>query len=295
MAALADDIYLGKTADAQDPPSKVKAMYELFKNVTKTNLEEFTSLVKYDLECSLGDRLMEIVLKDENNENNTIHKLQILIRDLQDKTPKIDSEVNEFIESQKKWRQEKEEEFQKSIETIRSQMAPSNVETGENEMMTKYKDLCEYVETMRKEVNNFKEALDKLVADRDEKLKSNMLEDSKRNIEEKIQTLKSESDRLKKELPASRKDYNTHKKESKKLISIIEANNKKKKEYKDSITKLNTDLTELKGKNKDIQSLVDALKSNLGEKKETEAALKLELADIMSECKQLQDKINEKK
>lgn len=301
MASLADDIYTGKAENTQDPAAKVKAMYELFKTITKSNFDELNSMLQSNLDCEMYERLMDIVLGDENREENTIHKLKILIRDLQDKTPKIHDEVNKFVEGQKKWRQEKEEEFQKSIATIKSQMSPANTETGENEMMSKYKDLCEYVETMRKEVDGFKEAREKLIQDREEKIreleetKNTKLVESKRNIEEKIHALKTESDRLKKDLPSSRKDYTTHKKESKKLVSIIEANNKKKKEFKDTITKLNNELRNRKNNQKESQSLVDALKESLEEKKQTQEKLQKELEQIASECKEIQEKVNAKK
>ena len=74
---------------------------------------------------------------------------------------------------------------------------------------------------MKKEVDQFKEARENLISERDEKIKeledtkNNKLVDSKRNIQEKIQALKQESSKLKKELPNSRKDYSKHKNESK--------------------------------------------------------------------------------
>jgi hypothetical protein len=249
MAALADDIYIGKVETAQDPASKVKAMYDLFKSIAKNNTLES---VVYDNHVDILDNYL-------NNENNTIHKLQILIRDLQEKTPKIHEEVENFIQSQKEWRVEKEVEFQKSIETIRSQMAPKNPETGESEMVAKYNELCEYVDQMKNE------GIDKVIQDRDDKIKeledtkNVKLRESKQNIEEKIQTLMMENQRLSKELPKSRKDYSQHKSESKKLVQIIEANNKKKKQFKDTITKLNQELHDHKKTQKELKSLIDSL------------------------------------
>jgi hypothetical protein len=261
MAVRADEIYIGKLEGIQTPDEKVKAMYDLFKSIAKSNYEEFSELIEHNLENEMYERLLDIVLNWDNAEQNTIHKLQILIRDLQDKTPKIYAEVKGFVESQKEWRLEKELEFEKSIETIRSQMAPINKETGENEMMSKYKELCEYVDAMQKE------GIDKIIQDRDEKIKelldtkNNKLTESKQNIEEKIQTLKCESERLKKELPKSRKDYNQHKNESKKLVAIIDANNKKKKQFKETITKLNQELTDHRKKQKELKDLVESLKN----------------------------------
>jgi hypothetical protein len=261
MAALADQIYIGKVENIQKPEEKVKAMYDLFKSIAKNNYEEFTELIEHNLENEMYERLLDIVLNWENAEQNTIHKLQILIRDLQDKTPKIHSEVQGFVDSQREWRKEKELEFEKSIETIRSQMAPTNKETGENEMMSKYKELCEYVDAMQKE------GIDKIIEDRDEKIKelldtkNNKLRESKMNIEEKIQTLKCESQRLKTELPKSRKDYTQHKNESKKLVTIIDANNQKKKQFKKTITKLNQELYDHRKKQKELKDLVESLKN----------------------------------
>lgn len=302
MGAIAENIYggIGEHAGTSQA-DKIKAMYDFFKSIAKTNYDELNMLVKYDLECEQHAKLLDVVLSDVNREENTIHKLKIIIRDLQDKTPKIHSEVQNFVDSQKKWREEKEEEFRKSIATIKSQMSPASEDTGENEMMTKYNELCNYVETMRKEVDGFKEAREKLITDRDEKIKeledtkNTKLADSKNNIEEKIRTLKTESDRLKKELPASRKDYSTHKKESKKLLTIIEHNNKKKKDLKDLITKLIQELGSTKNKNKDHQSLVSALSSKIQEQEQNHENLKKELAEITEECKNLQEQIAKNK
>ena len=105
------------------------------KDITKTNQDEQMNLLKSILEYDQYDRLMDIVMGDVSREENTIHKLQIIIRDLQDKTPKINDEVRNFVEAQSKWRKDKEEEFQKSIETIRSQMDFAS------EMMSKYNEL----------------------------------------------------------------------------------------------------------------------------------------------------------
>jgi predicted transcriptional regulator len=78
-------------------------------------------------------------------------------------------------------------------------------------------------------------------------------------------------------------------------VSIIDSNNKKKKELKEIITKLNKELHDLnKTGGKDSQSLVTALKSSLDEKKETEEKMKQEFVRLTCECKELQDKINAK-
>jgi hypothetical protein len=297
MAVLADQIYIGKAEGVTSPESKSKAMYELFKTIVKDNQEEYSSMLKQNLETEMYERLQDTVSSNENHEENIIHKLKILIRDLQEKTPKIHSEVQNFIEAQKTWREDKEKEFDLQI----AQISKATEESDKNEMKTKYTDLCEYVDTMRKEVEGFKDAREKLIVDRDEKIaeleetKNNKLTESKRNIEEKIQALKTESDRLKKELPQSRKDYSTHKKESKKLVSIIENNNKKKKEYKEVITKLNKDLYDLnKNSSKDSQSLVDAFKANLLEKTDTQATLNKQLTELTAECTLIQEQIDSK-
>lgn len=265
MAEKADDIISRDKYELKeniDAEGKVKAMYDLFKTISKSCYEDSVDFVKHSLDSEIDERLMQILNNYENNESNTIHKLQILIRDLQDKTPKIHEEVDKFIEAQKEWRKEKELEFQKSIQTIRSQMAPSNPDTGENEMLSKYNELCEYVDTMKNE------GIDNIINERDEKIKELRetkdvkLTESKNNIEEKIQVLKRENDKLKKELPQSRKDYTKHKNESKKLVQIIEANNKKKRSYKDKITKLNDQLKEHKKKQKELSDLVDSLKEH---------------------------------
>lgn len=263
MAEKADDIFAGKMENTETEEGKVKAMYNLFKTISQSCHEDSVDFIKHSLDSEIDERLMQILIGYETNESNTIHKLQILIRDLQDKTPKIHEEVDKFIEVQKEWRKEKELEFQKSIQTIRSQMAPSNPETGENEMLSKYNELCEYVDTMKNE------GIDKIINERDDKIKELKetkevkLTESKNNIEEKIQVLKRENDKLKKELPQSRKDYTKHKNESKKLIQIIEANNKKKRQYKDMITKLNDELKNHKQKQKELSDLVDSLKEHL--------------------------------
>lgn len=116
-------------------------MYDTYRNIAKVNYDESLVLIKQTLEYEQYDKLMDLVMADVNREENTIHKLKIIIRDLQDKTPKIHEEVQNFVEAQKNWRKEKEDEFQKSISTIKNQMSPSNEETGENEMMSKYKEL----------------------------------------------------------------------------------------------------------------------------------------------------------
>ena len=259
MAAMADDIYAGKMENTQDEEGKLKAMHDLFKNIVKASHDDFTELLKHNLEFEVNERLMHVLLGHENAERNTIHKLQILIRDLQEKTPKIQEEVSKFIEVQKEWRQEKELEFEKSIQTIRSQMAPSNPETGENEMLAKYNELCNYVDTMKNE------GIDKIIKERDDKIKeleetkNIKLKESKNNIEEKIQTLKRENEKLKKELPQSRKDYTKHKTESKKLVQIISGNNQKKRKYKEEITKLNDELKDHKKNQKELSELVESL------------------------------------
>lgn len=128
----------------------------MFGTVNQQKLEAQTDLMKLALEFELNDKICDRI--DTDTEDQTVHKLKIIIRDLQDKVPKIQEEVATFVDSQAQWREEKEAEFQKSIGTIKSQMAPTSEETGENEMSTKYKDLCDYVETMKGEVANFKEA-----------------------------------------------------------------------------------------------------------------------------------------
>ena len=263
MAEMADNIYAGKVENAQDDAGKVKAMYELFKTISKSSHEDYIEFIKHSLNTEINERLMDILLTYENNESNTIHKLQILIRDLQDKTPKIHSEVEKFVEVQKEWRKEKELEFEKSIKTIKSQMAPANTETGESEMMTKYKELCEYVDTMKGE------GIEKIIKERDDKIKELeetkyvKLVESKNNIIEKIQTLKREISKLRSELPQSRRDYVKHKNESKKLVKIIDSNNKKKKDFKEKITLLNTKLKDHRLKQKELQDLVESLKETL--------------------------------
>lgn len=150
---------------------------------------------------------------------------------------------------------------------------------------------------MKGEVESFKQARQKLIDDRDEKIKEledtkdKKLNESKRNIEEKINALRQESESLRVQLPSSRKDYATHKKESKKLVTIIDANNKRKRELKDNITLMNNEIFALNGKNKDLQSLVDALKENLKDKNASIEGLKKELEDLTQECVQIQQKI----
>ena len=292
---MAENICYGREENSGKSESeRVKLLYDMCKNITKETYDEQMSLLSSFLEYEQCDRLMDIVLGDVNREENTIHKLKIIIRDLQDKTPKINDEVKNFVDAQSKWRKEKEEEFQKSIGTIRSQMNFAGEDSAENEMMTKYNELCNYVETMKKEVESFKEAREKLVADRDEKIKeledtkNKKLNESKENIEEKINALKHENESFKKQLPVMRKEYANHKNESKKLVAIIEANNKKKRDYKDQITLLNNEIFNLKTQNKDKQSLVDNLMVFYTDKNKSLESLKKELEEVTKDCNVIQ-------
>jgi chromosome segregation ATPase len=153
---------------------------------------------------------------------------------------------------------------------------------------------------MKKEVETFKEAREKLVADRDEKIKeledtkNKKLNESKQNIEEKIETLKTENDSFKKQLPIMKKDYNNHKNESKKLFTIIEANNKKKKEYKDQITQLNSQIFKLKGETKEKQILVYNLNEYATGKKNSLELLKAQLEQVTKECNEIQKQLTKK-
>ena len=232
MSTKVDSIYNGTNQYAEkSEDDRIKELYELYSQISQSNHEELCKFVEYNLEYDEHNKLYNFIIQDVNKEETTIQKLKIIIRDLQEKTPLIHDEVQSFIEDQKKWRVEKEEEFQKSIENIRSQMTPSVSSesspegeihsTPESAMQAKYKELWDYVENMKKEVDQFKEARENLISERDEKIKeledtkNNKLVDSKRNIQEKIQALKQESSKLKKELPNSRKDYSKHKNESK--------------------------------------------------------------------------------
>ena len=289
LTTTAEDIFFGRgESTGKSESERVKMLYEMCKDITKTNQDEQMNLLKSILEYDQYDRLMDIVMGDVSREENTIHKLQIIIRDLQDKTPKINEEVRNFVEAQSKWRKDKEEEFQKSIETIRSQMDFAS------EMMSKYNELWNYVETMKKEIEAFKEAREKLIVDRDEKIKeledtkNNKLNESKQNIEEKINTLKNENDSFKKHLPVMKKDFNNHKSESKKLVTIIEANNKKKRDFKDQITQLNNEIFKIKNQNKDKQSLNDNLIVFYTDKCKSLESLKKELEDVTKECSDIQ-------
>ena len=154
---------------------------------------------------------------------------------------------------------------------------------------------------MKKEVETFKEAREKLVADRDEKIKeledtkNNKLNESKENIEEKINTLKQENDSFKKQLPTMRKEFTNHKNESKKLVTVIEANNKKKRESKDQITQLNNEIFNLKTQNKDKQSLIDNLNVFYSDKCKSLESLKKELEETTNECNAIQNEFVNKK
>lgn len=254
----------------------------MYNEITDSNFEELSKLISYNLEVEEHHRLHNIVLQHVNKEDTVNQKLGIIIRDLQKKTPLINEEVQEFIKEQKEWRVEKEVEFQKSIENIRSQMTPSQApeteaegegesESPEQAMQKKYKELSDYVETMKNEVDQFKEAREKLIKERDDKIqelndtKNNKLVESKNNIQEKIQALQAESKKLKKELPSSRKDYNKHKSESKKLVAIIDNNNLKRKELKEVVTQLTKDLTVEKNKGKQVNEEVSELEKKLKE------------------------------
>lgn len=308
----ADLIYSGKDSyEGKSEEDRIQDLYDLYNEITESNYNELSMFVKYNLEYEEHQKLHNIIIQNVNKEETVIQKLKIIIRDLQEKTPLIQEEVQNFVDEQKSWRVEKEEEFQKSIENIRSQMQPSAAstegegdqaeETPESAMQAKYKELCEYVGTMKKEVDQFKEAREKLIIEREEKIKE--LEDtknvklveSKRNIEEKIQALQKESSKLKKELPSSRKDFAKHKGESKKLVAIIEANNKKRKELKDHITKLNKELQDVKGEQKQLNEGIAALQSTLKDKLPDVEKVDNELLEVADKCKKLQDQINDKK
>jgi Myosin-like coiled-coil protein len=142
LTTNAENIFFGRGEFSGKPDSeRIKAMYELYKEIAKSNHDEQTSLLNSILEYDQHDRLMDIVMGDVSKEENIIHKLKIIIRDLQDKTPKINEEVKNFVEAQSKWRKDKEEEFQKSIGTIRTQMNFASEDNGESEMMSKYNEL----------------------------------------------------------------------------------------------------------------------------------------------------------
>lgn len=111
-----------------------------------------------------------------------------------------------------------------------------------------------------------------------------------KNIEDKIKILQQESAKLRKDLPVSKKDYAKHKGESKKLVTIIELNNKKRKEFKDTITKLNKELRNLKDKKIELNKSDDVLK----QKQKYIEELDNELLIIANECKTLQDQLHEK-
>ena len=146
----------------------------------------------------------------------------------------------------------------------------------------------------KRKLNLLKKQEKKLVADRDEKIKeledtkNKKLNESKENIEEKINALKHENESFKKQLPVMRKEYANHKNESKKLVAIIEANNKKKRDYKDQITLLNNEIFNLKTQNKDKQSLVDNLMVFYTDKNKSLESLKKELEEVTKDCNVIQ-------
>ena len=94
---MAENICYGREENSGKSESeRVKLLYDMCKNITKETYDEQMSLLSSFLEYEQCDRLMDIVLGDVNREENTIHKLKIIIRDLQDKTPKINDEVKKF-------------------------------------------------------------------------------------------------------------------------------------------------------------------------------------------------------
>lgn len=127
FANKADNLYRGSGEYSdKSEDERVQMMYDLFNQISNDNYDELGKFIDINMEYEEHQRLFNIVLKNVNKEDTVIQKLKIIIRDLQEKTPLIHEEVTSFVVDQKKWREEKEEEFQKSIENIRSQMTPQS-------------------------------------------------------------------------------------------------------------------------------------------------------------------------
>lgn len=108
-------------------------------------------------------------------------------------------------------------------------------------------------------------------------------------------TLTTESDRLQAELKVSRKDYASHKQESKKLVAIMNDKKKKRKELKDMITQKNVRLRDLKKQQTDDKTYNDEF-AQFAEGQQAEVtSLQDELDQVTKECQEMVETLNAKK